>query len=134
MLGIISVYIIYVNKVSLGNFLYQKLLAFTFLFSKKFYIDAIYSWYVTIPTLNWALDYSYKLLDKGLYETAGPTGLYGFVQTQVLRTLTIETTTILYRLILLTVFFVIVSTILFSINALLLAFIVFLSTYLAYQK
>jgi proton-translocating NADH-quinone oxidoreductase chain L len=132
LLGIISVYLFYVNKVSFGNFLYKKLLTFSFLFSKKFYIDAIYSWYLTIPTLNWALDNSYKLLDKGLYETAGPSGLYAFVQTQVSRTLTMETTTILYRLILLTVFFVIVSTILFTINSMLLAFIVFLSVYLAF--
>lgn len=133
LLGVFAVYMVYVQKIVASNMIYKRFITFSYLFSKKFYIDAIYNWYITIPTLNWALNYSYKLLDKGLYETAGPTGLYSFVQLQVTRTLAVETTTIIYRLILLTVFFVIVMVILFFFYTTLLAFIVFFSMYLAYQ-
>jgi len=132
--GLFSVYLVYVVFVNKGNFIYKKFLLLSYLFSKKFYFDAIYSWYLTIPSLHFAYNQTFKLLDKGLYETAGPTGLYNFVQTQVLRTSSLEATPVLYRLLLLTVYFIAFIAVVLLMQSILLAFIVSIASYIAFSR
>jgi NADH-ubiquinone oxidoreductase chain 5 len=43
--------------------------------SNKWHIDAIYNNYVVRPLFRFALNVTYKVLDKGLIEWAGPTGI-----------------------------------------------------------
>lgn len=43
--------------------------------SNKWHFDAIYNNYVVKPLFIWGLDVSYKVLDKGLIEAWGPTGI-----------------------------------------------------------
>jgi NADH-ubiquinone oxidoreductase chain 5 len=43
--------------------------------SNKWHFDAIYNNYIVKPIFIWGLDVSYKVIDKGLIEAWGPTGI-----------------------------------------------------------
>lgn len=49
--------------------------------SNKWHFDAIYNHYIVKPLFKWGLDVSYKVLDKGLIETVGPTGIQRLLKT-----------------------------------------------------
>ena len=77
--GIFVVYLIYSNvshsMLSLGKKfrLVQNHLV------KKLFFDPIYYNYLYIPMMNFNLNFSYKTLDKGLFEKIGPFGLYHLI-------------------------------------------------------
>ena len=74
--GIAVVFIIYSN-------IYNNILDYSKKFRliqnhlvKKFFFDPVYYNYLYIPMMNFHLNFSYKTLDKGLFEKIGPFGLY----------------------------------------------------------
>jgi NADH-ubiquinone oxidoreductase chain 5 len=53
-------------------------LVYTFL-NNKWHFDSIYNYYIVKPTFKWGHDVSYKILDRGIIETMGPTGITALV-------------------------------------------------------
>ena len=47
---------------------------YTFL-SNKWHFDSIYNYYIVKPMFKWGHDVSYKVLDRGIIEVFGPTGI-----------------------------------------------------------
>jgi proton-translocating NADH-quinone oxidoreductase chain L len=83
LLGILFVYLVYsVWPRFFANF-YKKYIVFSFLFCKKFFADSFNSYFVALPFFKFSLQISYKLLDKGIYETFGPNGIYNVVDSVV---------------------------------------------------
>jgi proton-translocating NADH-quinone oxidoreductase chain L len=127
MLGLSSIYFVYVKRWDSFNVFYKKHLVFAFLFCKKFFFDAIYNHFISARFLNTSLNLTYSLLDRGLYESFGPRGLYNIVDSTVDRFLMIETSPIIYRLLLTIVLFaVFLITALLS-NMFFVVFLVFVS-------
>jgi NADH-ubiquinone oxidoreductase chain 5 len=54
------------------NLLLRKLL---FFFNKKWYFDVIYNTYLVYPLLRLGYHYTFKMIDRGIIELLGPTGL-----------------------------------------------------------
>ena len=53
-------------------------LVYTFL-NNKWHFDSIYNYYIVKPTFKWGHDVSYKILDRGVIEIMGPTGVSGLI-------------------------------------------------------
>lgn len=68
--GAILAIIFYSNNVQL---VFKKI--YTFLLN-KWHIDYIYNLYIVKPVLYFSHEISFKILDKGLFELVGPTGIY----------------------------------------------------------
>lgn len=62
---------------TIHNDLAVLLYAYAF-FSKKWYFDQVYNTYVVYPFLRFGHDYTFKMLDRGIIELFGPTGLVRF--------------------------------------------------------
>lgn len=75
--GAATALIVYLNFPAVPVFSRQ---LFIFL-SNKWHFDAIYNFYIVRPLFTWGLDVSYKVLDKGLIEAAGPTGIQRLLKT-----------------------------------------------------
>jgi proton-translocating NADH-quinone oxidoreductase chain L len=74
--GIVVVYFIYQKDFLLTFMFSKKLRFFQNYLVKKFFFDPIYYNYLYLPTMQFNLNFSYKILDKGLFEKIGPYGLY----------------------------------------------------------
>lgn len=53
-------------------------LVYTFL-NNKWHFDSIYNYYIIKPTFKWGHDVSYKILDRGIIEIMGPTGVSALI-------------------------------------------------------
>ena len=47
-------------------------------FSKKWYFDQVYNYFIVYPVLQLGHNYTFKLVDRGVIELVGPTGLVRF--------------------------------------------------------
>jgi proton-translocating NADH-quinone oxidoreductase chain L len=74
--GILVVYFIYKYDILLSFDLGKKAKKFQNFLVKKFFFDPIYYNYLYLPSMKFNLNFSYKVLDKGLFERLGPYGLY----------------------------------------------------------
>ena len=74
--GILVVYVLYSNINVYYNDLSKKFRLIQNHLVKKLFFDPIYYNYLYIPMMNFHLNFSYKTLDKGLFEKVGPFGLY----------------------------------------------------------
>jgi len=123
--GLLSVYGLYYIGNIYSQVIYKRYILTVYLFSKKFFADAFNYVYFYIHLNNFGLNISYKLLDKGLYETFGPEGIYYAIERLISYTVTIETTVVIYRLLLILIATVIAVIALSLFNYLLLFGIVF---------
>ena len=78
-LGIIcaSVVNLTFNLPHLLNKFFKLISFFSFLINKKWYWDVLYNRLIVFPLLNFGYNISFKLLDRGFIELAGP---YGFIE------------------------------------------------------
>ena len=76
---------------------YRDYLIFSYLSSKKFFADAFNSFYIFLPSASFALNITYKLIDQGILEYFGSTGIYSFLESLFKRLHEIETTLLIYR-------------------------------------
>ena len=74
--GILVVYLIYSNVSKRIFFFSKKFRLIQNHLVKKFFFDPVYYNYFYVPMMNFHLNFSYKTLDKGLFEKIGPFGLY----------------------------------------------------------
>lgn len=58
---------------------YKRVYSFFILLNKKFFVDSIYNHFIFSNFAHFALDFSYKTLDKGFFEKFGPVGIYKFI-------------------------------------------------------
>jgi hypothetical protein len=124
--GILFVYLVYSVWPRFFASFYKKYIVFSFLFCKKFFADAFNSYFIALPFFKFSLEISYKLLDKGIYETFGPNGIYGVVDSVVQNSVDIETTSYIYRSLLFVMFFItFILSAVFSNIYLILIFILF---------
>ena len=65
------------SLISLKTSSFGKLL-YTF-FNNKWHFDYIYNYFVVLPVFAWGHNVSYKVLDRGIFEYIGPTGLSTFI-------------------------------------------------------
>ena len=114
LLGLFFVYLNY-NKITFySQYIYRKYILLPYLFCKKFFADAYNSYYIFLPTANFSLNTTYKLIDQGILEHCGPTGIYSLIESIFLNLFTMETTLIIYRLFLFIIFSLITILVLFS--------------------
>ena len=50
-----------------------------YFFSKKWYFDILYNKYIVLPLFFISYSQIYQIVDKGLLELIGPTGLKGYL-------------------------------------------------------
>ncbi|RYE05341.1 MAG: NADH-quinone oxidoreductase subunit L [Rickettsiaceae bacterium] len=74
--GILVVYIIYQYDILKTFSIAKKAKNLQNYLVKKFFFDPIYYNYLYLPSMKFNLNFSYKILDKGLFERLGPYGLY----------------------------------------------------------
>jgi len=98
--GLLSVYGLYCSRIGNLGLFYKRYVLIVYLFAKKFFADGFNYVYFYIHVNSFGLNTSYKLLDKGLYETFGPEGIYYGIESLVSYILNIETSVIIYRLLL----------------------------------
>jgi proton-translocating NADH-quinone oxidoreductase chain L len=95
--GLVLVYIIY-SKINLrSQSAYRKYLLLPYLSCKKFFADAFNSFYIFLPSASFSLNITYKLIDQGILEQLGPSGIYSFIESIFNSMVTVETTLIIYR-------------------------------------
>lgn len=70
----ILLYVFVGNKISPYHMSHFRVLLYTFL-SNKWHIDQIYNAYIVKPILSSGHDITYKVLDRGIIELLGPTGI-----------------------------------------------------------
>lgn len=99
-LGLIFIYSVYVLKVKIGHKIYKKYILLSYLYCKKFFADAFNSLYVYLPSAKFSLNITYKLIDQGFLEQFGSTGIYNFLETIFKNLVNLETTLLIYRLLL----------------------------------
>eukprot|EP01110_Echinostelium_bisporum_P001693 TRINITY_DN13_c0_g1_i1.p2 TRINITY_DN13_c0_g1~~TRINITY_DN13_c0_g1_i1.p2 ORF type:complete len:431 (+),score=-33.20 TRINITY_DN13_c0_g1_i1:2075-3367(+) len=74
--GLIAVYLFYGVFLRRANEFYKSNRLLVNFFSRKFFFDSVYNYFVALPVVNYSLQFSYKILDKGFFEHFGPFGLY----------------------------------------------------------
>lgn len=76
MTGVFLAMQVYTNVLNLNSLgLFKKIYYFYSFFSKKWYFDNIYLYYIINPILFFGYNISFKLLDRGLLEYLGPLGI-----------------------------------------------------------
>lgn len=74
--GILVVVYIYNYNILLTKDLSKKVKLAQNYMVKKFFFDSLYYNYLYKPMMNFNLNFSYKILDKGFFESFGPYGIY----------------------------------------------------------
>jgi hypothetical protein len=79
-----------------------------YLSCKRFFVDAFNSLYIFLPTASFSLSVTYKTIDQGVLELAGSTGSYNLLESLFSKLKHIEMTLFIYRLLLLSIFSLVV--------------------------
>jgi NADH-ubiquinone oxidoreductase chain 5 len=95
--GLGLVYIIYSLINLKGQKAYRQYLLLPYLSCKKFFADAFNSFYIFLPSASFSLNITYKLIDQGILEFLGSTGIYSFLESIFYKIVNVETTLIIYR-------------------------------------
>jgi len=95
--GLILVYFLYSVINLKGQLFYKQYLLLPYLSCKKFFADAFNSFYIFLPSATFSLNITYKLIDQGILEHFGPSGIYSFIESLFKSLVNVETTLIIYR-------------------------------------
>jgi len=97
LIGLGLVYVFYSQINLRGQFVYRHYLLLPYLSCKKFFADAFNSFYIFLPSASFSLNITYKLIDQGILEFLGSTGIYNFLESIFNKIVNVETTLIIYR-------------------------------------
>lgn len=103
LIGLILVYLIYTYYPAKSQYYYRQNILLSYLSSKKFFADAFNSYYVFLPTANFSLKITYKLIDQGILEYLGP-NTHDIIEKILKNLKNIEATLLIYRSLLFLIF------------------------------
>jgi len=116
LLGILGVFFVYYIARKQSYFLYKKYLMFWMLLNKKLYVDGILNHFIGEKFTKASLETTYALLDKGILERFGPSGISFTIEKSLENFDKIENSIVIYKSFLVILFFIaiLLSSIIFG--------------------